>query len=157
MQAQSRRTAIQSFLAAIAAAFSTRAHAESVPAPAKSGLTKVVHQRGPKPEKTPLYSPAVSWGNILFLSGKSSKDAPPGDIKSDVKFVLSEIEKDLVNAGSSLANVLKVTVYLADIKDYAAMNEVFQGGFGEIPPTRTTVAAGIPRSVSVEIDVIAGI
>jgi enamine deaminase RidA (YjgF/YER057c/UK114 family) len=150
-----RRTAIQSFLAAVAATFSTRAHAEA--APAKTGLTKVVHQRGPKPTTAPLYSPAVSWGNLLFLSGKSSKDAPPGDIKSDVKFVLSEIEKDLLNAGSSLANVLKVTVFLADIKDYAAMNEVFQGSFGEIPPSRTTVAAGIPRGVSVEIDVIAGI
>ncbi|SFS08465.1 Enamine deaminase RidA, house cleaning of reactive enamine intermediates, YjgF/YER057c/UK114 family [Granulicella pectinivorans] len=151
---QTRRTAIQSFFAALATTFSTRADSET---PAKNGLTKVVHTRGPKPAQTPLYSPAISWGNTLYLSGKSSKDAPPGDIKSDVKFVLAEIEKDLLNAGSSMANVLKVTVYLNDIKDYAAMNEVFRGAFGDVPPARTTVSAAVPRGVSVEIDIIAGI
>jgi 2-iminobutanoate/2-iminopropanoate deaminase len=71
--------------------------------------------------------------------------------------VLDEVEKELVNAGSSMQKVLKCNVYLADLADYTQMNEVFRGRFGEEPPVRTTIAAagGIPGNSLVEIDVIA--
>ena len=71
--------------------------------------------------------------------------------------LLDEIEKELVNAGSSMNKVLKCNVYLADLNDYKGMNEMFLGRFGEEPPVRTTIAAygGIPGNSLVEIDVIA--
>jgi enamine deaminase RidA (YjgF/YER057c/UK114 family) len=71
--------------------------------------------------------------------------------------VLKEIEAKLKQAGSSMEKVLKVNVYLNDLKDYAGMNEVFVGKFGPEPGVRTTIAAagGIPGNSLVEIDCIA--
>jgi len=108
-----------------------------------------------KPEKTPLFSGAVSYGNLLFIAGKGAHF--PGDITAHTKHVLDELEKELTHAGSSMAKVLKVNVYLNDLKDYTAMNEAYQGRFGENPPVRTTIAAagGIPGNSLVEIDCIA--
>ena len=110
---------------------------------------------GPKPEKPPLFSGAVSYGNLLFIAGKGAHFE--GDIKAHTKHVLDELQKELEAAGSSMNNVLKCNVYLNDIKDWAAMNEVFQGRFGSEPPVRTTIAAagGIPGNSLVEMDVIA--
>jgi enamine deaminase RidA (YjgF/YER057c/UK114 family) len=123
--------------------------------PAKtSAPQKKVYYQGPKPEK-PLFSNAVSYGNLLFISGIGAHF--PGDIKAHTKHVLDEVEKSLVNAGSSMEKVLKVNVYLNDLKDWPAMNEVFLGRFGAEPPVRTTVApaGGIPGNSLVEIDCIA--
>jgi len=116
---------------------------------------KRVHYRGEKPKETPLFSGAVSYGNLLFIAGKGAHFA--GDIKAHTKHVLDEIQKELENAGSSMEKVLKCNVYLNDLKDYKAMNEVFRGRFGPNPPVRTTIAAagGIPGDSLVEIDVIA--
>src|SRR6266852_1207712 len=117
---------------------------------------KVYYQGGKAPEKTPLFSGAVSFGNLLFIAGKGAHFA--GDIASHTKHVLDEIEKELTNAGSSMEKVLKVNVYLADIKDYTGRNEVYQGRFGKEPPVRTTIAAGpgnVPGNSLVEIDCIA--
>ena len=117
---------------------------------------KVYYHDGKPPEKTPLFSGAVSYGNLLFIAGKGAHFE--GDIASHTKHVLDELEKELANAGSSMEKVLKVNVYLADIKDYAAMNEVYQGRFGKEPPVRTTIAAGpgnVPGNSLVEIDCIA--
>jgi len=123
-------------------------------ASAQSGPVKKVHYKGAKP-KNPLFSCAVSYGNLLFICGKGAHF--PGDITAHTKHVLDEIEKELVNAGSSMDKVLKCNVYLHDLKDYSAMNEAFRGRFGEEPPVRTTIAAaaGIPGNSLVEIDVIA--
>lgn len=122
---------------------------------AQTGPVKKVHYRGAKPEKTPLFSGAVSYGNLLFIAGKGAHFE--GDIKAHTKAVLDEIQKELENAGSSMDKVLKCNVYLNDLKDYAAMNEVYQGRFGDKPPVRTTVApaGGVPGNSKVEIDVIA--
>ncbi len=127
----------------------------TVPSVAKEKSTKKVHYQGPKPEKTPLFSGAVSFGNLLFIAGKGAHF--PGDITAHTKHVLDELEKELKNAGSSMDKVLKVNVYLNDIKDYTAMNEVYQGRFGNEPPVRTTVApmGGVPGNSLVEIDCIA--
>ena len=118
---------------------------------------KKVHRRGKPPAKTPLFNGAVSYGNLLFIAGKGAHYE--GDIKAHTKTVLDEIQKELENAGSSMDKVLKVNVYLNDLKDYQGMNEVFRGRFGNEPPVRTTIAAagGIPGNSLVEIDCIAHI
>src|ERR1035437_3497882 len=117
--------------------------------------TKKVHYQGAKPEGTPLFSGAVSYGNLLFIAGKGAHFE--GDVKAHTKHVLDEIEKELINAGSSMEKVLKVNVYLNDLKDWPAMNEVYKGRFGAEPPVRTTVApaGGIPGNSLVEMDCIA--
>jgi 2-iminobutanoate/2-iminopropanoate deaminase len=136
--------------AALAAGAAGTANAQPASTPAKK-----VHHKGPKPDRTPLFSGAVSFGNLLFVSGKGAHFA--GDIKAHTKHVLDEIEAELKNAGSSMEKVLKVNVYLNDLKDYDAMNEVYRGRFGDEPPVRTTVApaGGIPGKSLVEIDCIA--
>jgi len=124
-------------------------------AKAQPGAQKKVYYQGEKPKSTPLYSGAVSYGNLLFIAGKGAHF--PGDIKAHTSHVLDEIQKELENAGSSMDKVLKCSVFLNDLNDYKAMNEVFQGRFGENPPVRTTIAAagGIPGNSLVEMDVIA--
>jgi len=115
---------------------------------------KKVIRSGPKPEKTPLYSPTVQFGNMIFISGAGYHE--PGDIKVHTEAVLASIKKQLEDAGSSMNKVLKVSVFLTDMKDYAGMNEVYLGKFGDEPPVRTTVAvSGLPGNTLVEIDVIA--
>jgi enamine deaminase RidA (YjgF/YER057c/UK114 family) len=100
---------------------------------------------------------SVKHGNLLFIAGKGAHFE--GDIKAHTKHVLDELEKELVKNGSSMQKVLKVSVFLHDLNDYAGMNEVFRGRFGENPPVRTTVAAygGIPGDSLVEMDCIAAL
>jgi 2-iminobutanoate/2-iminopropanoate deaminase len=115
---------------------------------------KKVYRTGPKPATPPAYSTGVSLGNLLFLSGVICRT--PGDIKAHTEFAMGEIKKQLEAAGSSMEKVLRCTVFLADMKDFAGMNEVYTGKFGEDPPTRSTIAAAwIPANSLVEIDVIA--
>src|SRR5688572_22171076 len=137
---------------ASAAAATTAAAAE----PAAGAPAKKVHWSGGKrPEKTPLFSGVVTYGNLVFISGIGAHFE--GDIKAHTDHVLKEIQKRLESVGSSMEKVLKVNVYLNDLKDYKAMNEVFLGRFGSEPGVRTTIAAagGIPGDSLVEIDCIA--
>ncbi len=148
------KTGRRSFLgkgAAVAAA----GVAAAVPAAAQANPKRVVHWADGKAPTTPqLFSPAVSYGNLLFLSGIGAHFE--GDIKAHTKHVLDEIKTKLESCGSSMDKVLKCNVYLADLKDYKAMNEVFLGSFGSEPPVRTTVSvAGVPGNSLIEIDVIA--
>lgn len=138
--------------AAAAVAAAVPAEAEAAPA---AETKKMLWPNGQKPEKTPLYPPALTFGNLVFVSGVGAHFE--GDIKAHTQHVLEEIEARLKQAGSSMEKVLKVNVYLNDLKDYAAMNEVYLGKFGPEPPVRTTVApaAGIPGGSLVEIDCIA--
>lgn len=121
----------------------------AVPAAAQDKPAKKVLKKGG------LFSSTVSYGNLLFIAGVGAHFE--GDIKAHTKKVLDDIQKQLEDAGSSMDKVLKCNVYLNDLKDYAAMNEVFRGRFGAEPPVRTTIAAagGIPGNSLVEIDVIA--
>jgi 2-iminobutanoate/2-iminopropanoate deaminase len=116
---------------------------------------KVHWPDGKRPEKPPLFSGVVTYGNLVFVSGIGAHFE--GDIKAHTDHVLKEIQQRLESVGSSMAKVLKVNVYLNDLKDYAAMNEVFLGRFGPEPGVRTTVApaGGIPGNSLVEIDCIA--
>ena len=129
--------------------------AAAVPGAAQEKPTKrVLYKNGKRPDKTPLFNSTIAYGNLLFISGVGYHEG--GDIKVQTKGVLDSIEEQLKGAGSSMSKCLKCNVYLADIKDWAAMNEVFQGRFGDEPPVRTTIAAaGIPGNSMIEIDVIA--
>lgn len=108
-------------------------------------------------QQYPLFSSAVKHGNTLYIAGKGAHFE--GDIKAHTDHVLKEIEKELLKNGSSMEKVLKVNVYLADLADYKAMNEVYRGRFGKNPPVRTTVATygGVPGNSLVEIDCIAAL
>ena len=87
----------------------------------------------------PLFSSVVAYGNMIFLSGVGAHFS--GTIQEHTKHVLDEIEKTLVSSGFSLQKVLKVSVFLNDLKDYAAMNSVYgQRDWGALPPARTTVS-----------------
>jgi enamine deaminase RidA (YjgF/YER057c/UK114 family) len=137
--------------AAVAAPASVLAQGGAPDRPVK----KVHYASGKKPEKTPLFNGVVSYGNLVFISGIGAHFE--GDIKAHTKHVLDEIQKNLERVGSSMEKVLKVNVYLNDLKDYAGMNEMFLGRFGPEPGVRTTIAAagGIPGNSLVEIDCIA--
>jgi enamine deaminase RidA (YjgF/YER057c/UK114 family) len=106
----------------------------------------------------PLFSGAVKHGNTLYIAGKGAH-TEPYEIKAHTEIVLQELQKGLEANGSSMEQVLKVNVYLADLGDYKGMNEVFRGRFGKNPPVRTTVATygGVPGNSLVEIDCIAAV
>ena len=127
----------------------------AVPAAAQQKAVRKVHWRDGKAPENPLFSPVVTYGNLVFVAGKGAHFE--GDIKAHTEHVLKTIEEELVRVGSSMNKVLKCNVYLHDLNDYNGMNEVFRGRFGPEPPVRTTIAAygGIPGNSLVEIDVIA--
>lgn len=158
MATSNRRGFLKHAPAAAAAATASAlvpATASAQAAAASAPVKKVHWAGGKKPEKTPLFSGVVSYGNLVFLSGIGAHFE--GDIKAHTAHVLDEMKKKLEEVGSSMEKVLKVNVYLNDLKDYAAMNEVFLGKFGPEPGVRTTIAAagGIPGNSLVEIDCIA--
>ena len=107
------------------------------------------------------YSQAIVAGGFLFASGQIPTDPATGQfveggIAEQTEQVLRNLSKVLEAAGTSLARVVKTTVFLADMNDFAAMNEVYGRFFSENPPARSTVqAARLPRDARVEIDVVA--
>jgi enamine deaminase RidA (YjgF/YER057c/UK114 family) len=149
------KTNRRNFLGRGAAATAVAATAAAIPATAQEKPTKrVIYADGKKPTN-PLFSSTVAYGNLLFIAGVGYHKE--GDIKVHTKGVLDQIQQQLEAAGSSMEKVLKCSVFLNNLKDYDAMNEVFRGRFGAEPPVRTTIAAagGIPGNSLVEIDVIA--
>lgn len=157
MNASSTRRGLLKNAAAIVAASAGGAIlTETASAQVSGKLKKKRYPPNQNPAKRPLFSPAVSYGNLLFLSGVGAHFK--GTIEQHTQHVLDEIQKTLASAGSSLEKVLKVSVFLNDLKDYDAMNKVYaSANWGSIPPVRTTVApaGGIPGNSLVEIDVIA--
>jgi len=128
----------------------------AAPGKAQEKLTKrVIYRDGKKPATTPRFNSTVAYGNLIFIAGVGYHKE--GDIKVHTKGVLDSIKRQLESAGSSMEKVLKVNVYLNDLKDYDEMNKVYDGAFGDEPPVRTTIAAagGIPGNSLIEIDVIA--
>ena len=107
------------------------------------------------------YSQAVRAGNFVFLSGQIPIDPATGNfveggVAEQTEQVLKNISAVLAASGTSLENVVKTTVFLADMNDFAAMNEVYGRFFKENPPARATVqAARLPRDARVEIEAIA--
>ena len=152
---QSNRRRFLARASAVAAAAAVPSAARAQQSAIEKPKKKVHWSGGKRPEKTPLFSGVVSYGDMIFIAGIGAHF--DGDIKAHTKHVLDEIQKRLEGIGSSMEKVLKVNVYLHDLKDYAGMNEVFLGRFGQDPPVRTTIAApgGIPGNSLVEIDCIA--
>jgi 2-iminobutanoate/2-iminopropanoate deaminase len=109
------------------------------------------------------YSQAVVSNGFAFLSGQISLDPATGqlvdgDIAAQTERVIENLKAVLEACGSSLNRIVKTTVYLADMREFAKMNEVYARYFPENPPARATVeAARLPRDVRVEIDCIASI
>src|ERR1700678_2578516 len=160
MEMQSRRGLLKNAAKAAAIATGSAMVAGKSEAKASAKLEKKAYSCQPvahnAPSAPPLFSSAVSYGNLLFLSGVGAHFK--GTIEEHTQHVLDELQKTLASAGSSLQQVLKVNVYLNDLKDYDAMNKVYLGApWGDIPPVRTTVApaGGIPGGSLVEIDLIA--
>ncbi len=107
------------------------------------------------------YSQGVISGGMLFCSGQIALDPQTGevvdgDIEAQTDRVIKNLLAVLKEAKMGPENVVKTTVYLADMADFPRMNEVYGRYLGKNPPARTTIqAAGLPRGVKVEIDVIA--
>ena len=107
------------------------------------------------------YSQAVRAGNLIFASGQIPTDPATGEfvaggIAEQTEQVLRNLSAVLEAAGAGLDRVVKTTVFLADMSDFAAMNEVYGRFFSKEPPARATVAAaGLPRNARIEIDAVA--
>jgi 2-iminobutanoate/2-iminopropanoate deaminase len=107
------------------------------------------------------YSQAVRAGSLLFVSGQIPLDPATGalvdgDIAAQTHRVFANLRAILEAAGASLDHVVRATVYLADMDDFAVVNEVYGGYFSSPAPARATVqAARLPKDARVEIDVIA--
>jgi 2-iminobutanoate/2-iminopropanoate deaminase len=107
------------------------------------------------------YSQAIRSGGMIFCSGQialdpSTNQVIEGDIAAQTERVLKNLSAVLWEAGSSLEQVVKTTVFLKSMGDFAAMNEVYGKFFSKQPPARSTVeAARLPKDVLIEIDVIA--
>lgn len=158
MEKQSRRGLLKNAAKAAAAVtggamLSEAATAQTPAKPEKKAypIRTAEQMAGP----APLFSSVVSYGNLVFLAGVGYHEE--GTIEVATKHVLDELEKNLIAAGSSMDKVLKVNVYLNDIKDWARMNTAYANRFGKVPPVRTTIApaGGIPGNSIVEIDLIA--
>lgn len=98
---------------------------------------------------------------MVFTSGQIGLDPATGElvaggVKEQTGRVLANLRAVLEGAGLTFADVVKTTVYLADMQDFATMNEVYAGAFAAAPPARTTIAAaGLPKGAKVEIDAVA--
>src|SRR3972149_7382951 len=107
------------------------------------------------------YSQAIKVGNLVFISGQipiipATGEILGGDIKLQTRQALENLKHILEAAGSSLDNVVKTTVFMKDLNDYTAINDVYKEFFTTKPPARAAVqAARLPRDVGVEIEAIA--
>jgi 2-iminobutanoate/2-iminopropanoate deaminase len=113
------------------------------------------------PRAMGAYSPAIRAGNLLFVSGQipidpASGNLISGDIAAQADQVMRNVTALLAAAGVSFEHVVKTTVYLADMDEFAAMNEVYGRYIADPPPARATVqVARLPRDVKIEVDCIA--
>ena len=114
------------------------------------------------PQPIGPYSQGIRWGNLVFCAGQTGTDPKTSNLVEGVQAQTRQTFKNLATvlaaAGTDLAHVLKSTVFLADMNDFAAMNTVYAEFFPSAPPARTTVAVkALPKGALVEIEVIAGI
>jgi 2-iminobutanoate/2-iminopropanoate deaminase len=115
------------------------------------------------PEAIGPYSQAVVANGMVFTAGQIALDPATmqiveGDVSAQAEQVLRNLTAVLDAAGASWASVVKTTIFLADMADFAAVNEVYARALGEARPARSTVAvAGLPRGVRVEIEAVAAL
>ena len=121
----------------------------------------VTSDRGPRPIGP--YSQAIKVNGLLFVSGQVALDPKTneflvGDIAKQTERVLENLKGIVEGAGSKLSHVVKTTVFLKNMNDFAAMNEVYARYFSAAPPARSTVeVARLPKDALVEMEVIATI
>lgn len=122
-------------------------------------MRKVVHS-DKAPAAVGPYSQGIRAGNLLFISGQLGLDTDTGkiaygDVEAQARQVLNNLETIAQAGGSSLANALKVSVYLTDMGDFDKMNAVYARFFPENPPARVCVGvSALPKGVEVEMDVV---
>ena len=136
------------------------------PYAARSKKGEQMDLRTTKTDRAPApvgpYSQAIIAGDFVFCAGQVALDAQSGqlvggdDIRAQTRRVLDNLAAVLVSAESSLDRVTKTTVFLADLADFQAMNEVYAERFGSHKPARSTIGVGaLPRGAKVEIECIA--
>jgi reactive intermediate/imine deaminase len=133
----------------------------SPPPPAAPGPHREV--LAPNPSPMPLFSPAIRTGNLVFLSGQiglkpGTLELVPGGIEAETEQTLKGIRSLLNDIGLDMEDVIKCTVFLADINDYPKMNEIYRQHFPSDPPARSALAAsGLALGAQVEIECIAAV
>ena len=122
-------------------------------------IERIVSPGAPEPRGP--YSHAVRAGDFIYVSGQvainpKTNQFEPGTVADETRRTIENIRAILQAAGADLADVVKCSVFLADIRDFAAMNEVYAQFFGEAKPARSTVQATLPApGMKVEIDCVA--
>ncbi len=106
------------------------------------------------------YSQAIGFGDLVFTSGQIGLTPKgvlvEGGVKEQAKQVLTNLSEVLKSSGSSLSQVVKTTIFLADMNDFAEVNEIYAQFFGNHKPVRSTVAVKtLPLNVDIEIDAVA--
>jgi 2-iminobutanoate/2-iminopropanoate deaminase len=123
-------------------------------------MKRTIHSENGPPAQGP-YSHAVAWADLIFVSGQGPVDPQTGevahgDLEAEATLTLKNLETVLNDCGSSLDNVLKITVFLSDMDDFGPFNEIYKRFFKIDYPARTCVQAGrLPLGIKVEIDAIA--
>ncbi len=126
-------------------------------------MQKKIISTNKAPQAIGPYSQAVRFNNLLFVSGQipiepKSGAILTGNIKEQTRQILENLNSILTAGESSLNNVLRTTIFLTNLEDYAAVNEVYTQFFKESQPARSTVQVSrLPKDVQIEIDAIAGI
>lgn len=117
--------------------------------------------KGKVPAPKGPYSPWVKAGGFIYVSGQGpidpeTGDVNLGDIATQTRMTLANVEAVLADAGADLRDVIKTTVFLTDIGNFKPMNEVYAEVFGQVRPARSTVGvAALPLGISVEIEAVA--
>ncbi len=107
-----------------------------------------------------IYTPAIVVGDLVFTSGQIGIDSKTGQLAEGFEAQFEQVFRNLAGvleaSGSSIDNMVKATVFLADMNDYNKMNELYRAKFKGDPPARTTVqVAGLPRAARIEIEAVA--
>lgn len=124
-------------------------------------MTKKIIKTEHAPQAVGPYSQAVEAGSFIFVSGQIPIDPESGnviqaDIKAQTRLIMENARAILSAAGATLASVVKTTIYLKNMADFAAVNEVYGGYFPSEPPARATVEVSrLPKDVAIEMDFIA--
>jgi 2-iminobutanoate/2-iminopropanoate deaminase len=123
-------------------------------------MKQIIHTDN-APKAVGPYSQAVRMGDFLFCSGQISIDPKnqevfTGDIQKQTEMVLANIDGLLKHAGLTFGHIVKTTIFLTSMSDFAAVNEIYAKRFDANPPARSTIAvSGLPKGVNIEIEVIA--
>ena len=126
-------------------------------------MSKTIINTPKAPAPIGPYSQAVSVNGMLFISGQMALIPETGElewggIKKETAQVMKNIEAILTEAGINFSHVVKTSIFVADMDDFAAVNEVYGENFGDNPPARETVAVRtLPKNVNVEISCIAAL